>query len=186
VGKLQGSLKPLKERYKLHMFPSVLASRFLDVPGLYKGQACTEFGHAERPELWRRAPTNVLSTPGDLGSKCSQHPQDSKGNLPQDVKRKKERSKPTGVYLHTCCWQARPRDHNSKATPTPNPQGKVGQQQRRGWALRNPVRTFRPLMRDLRGHLSRKRQHPLPSQSETPLGMEQGCHSEASLHPEAN
>ena len=122
VGKLQGSLKPLKERYKLHMFPSVLASRFLDVPGLYKGQACTEFGHAERPELWRRAPTNVLSTPGDLGSKCSQHPQDSKGNLPQDVKRKKERSKPTGVYLHTCCWQARPRDHNSKATPTPNPQ----------------------------------------------------------------
>ena len=97
MGKLQGSLKPLKERYKLHMFPSVLASRFLDVPGLYKGQACTEFGHAERPELWRRAPTNVLSTPGDLGSKCSQHPQESKGNLPQEPKRKKEGSKPAGV-----------------------------------------------------------------------------------------
>ena len=61
VGKLQGSLKPLKECDKLHMLPSVLASRFLDIPGLYKGQACTEFGHAERPDLWRRAPRNGLS-----------------------------------------------------------------------------------------------------------------------------
>jgi len=68
VGKLQGSLKPLKERYKLHMLPSVLASRFLDIPGLYKGQACTEFGHAERPELGRRAPRNGLSPQDDLVS----------------------------------------------------------------------------------------------------------------------
>ena len=68
VGKLQGSLKPLKESYKLHMLPSVLASRFLDIPGLYKGQACTEFGHAERPDLWRRAPRNGLSPQDDLVS----------------------------------------------------------------------------------------------------------------------
>ena len=68
VGKLQGSLKLLKESYKLHMLPSVLASRFLDIPGLYKGQACTEFGHAERPDLWRRAPRNGLSPQDDLVS----------------------------------------------------------------------------------------------------------------------
>ena len=68
VGKLQGSLKPLKECDKLHMLPSVLASRFLDIPGLYKGQACTEFGHAERPELGRRAPRNGLSPQDDLVS----------------------------------------------------------------------------------------------------------------------
>ena len=68
VGKLQGSLKPLKESYKLHMLPSVLASRFLDIPGLYKGQACTEFGHAERPDLGRRAPRNGLSPQDDLVS----------------------------------------------------------------------------------------------------------------------
>ena len=58
----------MKERYKLHMFPSVLASRFLDIPGLYKGQACTEFGHAERPDLGRRAPRNGLSPQDDLVS----------------------------------------------------------------------------------------------------------------------
>ena len=68
VGKLQGSLKPLKESYKLHMLPSVLVSRFLDIPGLYKGQACTEFGHAERPQLGTRAPRNGLSPQDDLVS----------------------------------------------------------------------------------------------------------------------
>ena len=68
VGKLQGSLNLLKESYKLHMLPSVLESRFLDIPGIYKGQACTEFGHAERPELGRRAPRNGLSPQDDLVS----------------------------------------------------------------------------------------------------------------------
>ena len=33
VGKLQGSLKHLKESYKRHMLPSVLASRLLDISG---------------------------------------------------------------------------------------------------------------------------------------------------------
>ena len=100
VGKLQGSLKPLKERYKLHMFPSVLASRFLDVPGLYKGQACTDCGHAERPDLWRRAPWNVLSTPDDLGSKCSQHPQESKETFPKNQRERKRGVNPPG-YIST-------------------------------------------------------------------------------------
>ena len=52
---------------------------------------------------------------------------------------------------------------------------------KRGWDLIINVSTFRPVMRDLRGHLSWKRQHPLPPQSENPMGMEKGCHSEASL-----
>ena len=96
MGKLEGRLKTWKERYKLHMFPSVLASRFLDVPGLYKGQACTDCGHAERPDLWRRAPWNVLSTPDDLGSKCSQHPQESKGNLTKNQRERKRGVNPPG------------------------------------------------------------------------------------------
>ena len=96
VGKLQGSLKPLKERYKLHMFPSVLASRFLDVPGLYKGQACTDCGHAERPDLWRRAPRNEMSTPDGLGSKCSQHPQESKETFPKNQRERKRGVNPPG------------------------------------------------------------------------------------------
>ena len=59
-GETPRELETLEREIEAAHAPSVLASRFLDIPGVYKGQACTEFGHAERPDLWRRAPRNGL------------------------------------------------------------------------------------------------------------------------------
>ena len=52
-GETPRELETLEREIEAAHASPVMASSFLDIPVLYKGQACTEFGHAERPDLWK-------------------------------------------------------------------------------------------------------------------------------------